>query len=530
MPHRRNLSSLSKDERKQLADLIGQFLHDAIIREHEHVFANNDHSVFFQNHRTYIGKLEDFLAANGGGAFVPLPFWNDDDAIPSSFDRVERLDNGVLRPKINPHWSHTPRHHRLPAEAKPPTLCERADFDHIPDFVHVFEHWHQEVHALLGPVMALGAIWDAPAAYIFWPWHAFNDEIYHRWEHCRLRPISAIAGGCNADGRVEAFVLGKNARPWHAWAEFSGRYAEWSLWHRLHDPGELSQLAVETNQDGRLEAFALDANAQLRHTWQHAPNGDWNEWMSLGGALKRFVAARDSAGRLAVFAIDATDRIRYRHQLAPNSGWGPWIALGPADRSVASLAVAQHRGRMELFALTSDRRLLASRQAAGHGAWSAWTEMSEQLRFVEVVAATHSDGHLQVFGLAADGRIHYKWRRPVSGQWNGAWREMAAPAGAHALRAAIDVDNALVLFAIDQQSALRSNRESIPTASVAWSGWRDTGSVTAGQASSLGVERYAVVKRQDAGLDIFAAMRNDVVWRTRQNAQNFPDWERWRLI
>ncbi len=114
MPHRKDLiSDFNDTQRQELADLIKQFLTDAIVAEHILVAAGPDlwhpnHEQFFQNHRAYIAKLEGFLMNHDGQQFVPFPKWDDRRNIPDHFWAVKPKDNGTSRGQLNSNYDHLP--------------------------------------------------------------------------------------------------------------------------------------------------------------------------------------------------------------------------------------------------------------------------------------------------------------------------------------------------------------------------------------------------------------------------------------
>jgi hypothetical protein len=42
--------------------------------------------------------------------------------------------------------------------------------------------WHSDLHFGVGGAMK--DLHTSPAALIFWPWHAYVDNVYWDWEHC----------------------------------------------------------------------------------------------------------------------------------------------------------------------------------------------------------------------------------------------------------------------------------------------------------------------------------------------------------
>jgi hypothetical protein len=158
-----------------LANLFLQFVTqgflDAHIRWHER--ANEDPRVhsreFFGFHRQMIGNLENFLNANGAGAYVPIPYWDPIEVIPMEFR--------IVLQGFRPLLSHGPIG-QIPSWFVPPAVCTFQTEMELADSVLNF---HNMVHNRIGGVMAE---LSSPAAAIFYCWHAFVDLIYANWQQC----------------------------------------------------------------------------------------------------------------------------------------------------------------------------------------------------------------------------------------------------------------------------------------------------------------------------------------------------------
>jgi len=156
--------------------------------------------------------------------------------------------------------------------------------------------------------------------------------------------ILQVATGLNANGILEACIVGGNWAPWHSWQTSSGA---WSLWSQMgtHFTGQggfgLSEIAVGHNADGRLEAFSIGNDLGLWHIYQQVPwntgsSANWSDWESLGGpydakadkGIKEVVVGRNADGRLEVFAKGPDTALWHIWQTAPNNGWSSWASLG----------------------------------------------------------------------------------------------------------------------------------------------------------------------------------------------------------
>lgn len=163
--HRKEFSALSHSDRKQLRQLIDQYIatQDPV---GEHLAAQAPGSGmmihdmnFLSWHSVFVGKLENWLVSNGGSQFVPLPYWNPATAIPTE------LDKGNTAPHLS-----------LPAALRPGPIAA------IPDYMAVnsaIVPYHNQVHDALGGQMPNTS--TSPSDPIFWPFHGFLVAVYEHW-------------------------------------------------------------------------------------------------------------------------------------------------------------------------------------------------------------------------------------------------------------------------------------------------------------------------------------------------------------
>lgn len=173
MPRRRALDTLSPQEQQTLSDAVFDYITEAVLEEHRsgHEWHHPSSPQFFIGHRAFLGKLEAYLAARGLGAYVPLPKWNPVTTIPTPFLRPKPLA-GVPLTAMNPN----------PGVPVPPNVLAPCQYDDLSDYVAAVESWHGTVHLTVGG--ALAPLRYSPAALIFWPWHAYIDDLYYDWELC----------------------------------------------------------------------------------------------------------------------------------------------------------------------------------------------------------------------------------------------------------------------------------------------------------------------------------------------------------
>lgn len=177
MAHRINLNALPGSERQALRDLILDFLNDAVVGDHPSIVHSGVN--FFTGHRSYLARLESFLTLNGGARFVPLPEWDPRNEIPAEFNVVDALDDGTARVPLANLTPNDP----MPPEFAPNTVCA---FETAEDLAAAVIPWHNGVHVGVGGTMV--DFMQAPAAPIFWCWHALLDDIYFDWQACVLDP------------------------------------------------------------------------------------------------------------------------------------------------------------------------------------------------------------------------------------------------------------------------------------------------------------------------------------------------------
>lgn len=182
MGQRQDLNGLTPANRQALANLILQYLNDAVVAAHTTITHSGEH--IFTGHRQYIEGLEAFLTAQGAGQFVPLPAWNPANPIPPEFNVVKPQDNGTPRPALVNLSPNLP----MPSQYAPPAVCSFATAAALGDDVN---GWHGSVHITVGGTM--GSFSIASAAPIFWCWHAFVDEIYWDYQNrCNALPANEI--------------------------------------------------------------------------------------------------------------------------------------------------------------------------------------------------------------------------------------------------------------------------------------------------------------------------------------------------
>lgn len=249
----------------------------------------------------------------------------------------------------------------------------------------------------------------------------------------------------------------------------------------LHNGGGSAsqRFAVVDNADGRLEAFMIGSDGALYHTWETASNGSWvGSWSSLGGNWPGGIAvARNADGKLEVFARGTTGYLYYIEQTSAGGGWqSGWTSLGgnwPSDPAIGM----NSDGRLEIFIRGTTGYIYHRWQTSPDGAWSSnWNELSTQTWQGTPQAINNAAGSLQVFAKGTDGALWWVVQVPggtgADSGWSN-WHSLGGswPAG---FAVAMNNDGRLEAFAHGTTGYLYHIWEL--TANGSWqSGWSSLG-------------------------------------------------------
>lgn len=171
MASRKTLYEFATHEQQALAKLILSFLDDNVIKSHP-VIDKQDQD-FFATNKKYIRELEQFLLANGGGAFVPLPSWDPSFPIPASFNLVKQSDKGDER---------LPLENTAPGFVKPKQFRGSGLLSYpSPEILGKFvRKWEVDLFNAIGGTLSEKK--KASAAPIFWLTSAFIDDVYNEYQ------------------------------------------------------------------------------------------------------------------------------------------------------------------------------------------------------------------------------------------------------------------------------------------------------------------------------------------------------------
>jgi len=283
----------------------------------------------------------------------------------------------------------------------------------------------------------------------------------------------------------------------------------------------MTSLAVGHNADGRMEVFFVDGKGGLRHRWQRESTHDWSSWSGLGGTFSPGVAVTsDLSGRMVIFAVERdTKTVVYNRQKEPNSpAWSSWIALRGQKVEGPVAAAPGPGGLLEIFAVgAEDHAVKHIVETEGPENWAGWTDLGGLVEpGLQVVR--NSAGRLEVFGISADGGWLVHCSQGASG-WS-AWSSLG-----QRLRPGFavgpDLDGRLELFGVDAESGevVRAFQVS-PAPDSPWSPW-----------IAMGAKMKAGIiwgRNKDGRLEIFTVSpTNDMIYHTFQFRGGGTNWVNW---
>lgn len=213
--HRPYLNRLLKPESAQLARMIREYSTPEVVSEHRAAVqtgVHNNPESFLSFHRDYLRGLESYLEKQGMPRWVPLPKWDPAQPIPEEFN-IPSSGPGRLR-NLNPNISFYPEFDRRNLN----------NFQNPAELGRALMLRHNTVHSAVGGV--LNNLLEAPEAPIFWPLHAFIDDIWADWQESTVNVPSTIGLTYYQAYRV---LVNSNLRPGRIrsssrWGWFSRRH------------------------------------------------------------------------------------------------------------------------------------------------------------------------------------------------------------------------------------------------------------------------------------------------------------------
>lgn len=221
-----------------------------------------------------------------------------------------------------------------------------------------------------------GSVWHAWENTPGGSWHAFASLSGSSFQG---PPVASI----NSDGTLAVFDIATNGHLYVDTQVTPG--GAWTGWTSLGAPGGglyggPGYLAVGQNANGRLEAFVLGVSqAGVWHIWQKTPSGSWSGWSKLGGGSGCCLSvARNASGTLELFdSAGSSESVQHAYQESPGGAWSGWSSLDLSGAQVAD-AAQNPDGKLEVVATqdSSQYASLFAYQATPGGAWTGWTGMA----------------------------------------------------------------------------------------------------------------------------------------------------------
>ncbi len=207
-----NIDNLTPQQRERLAALSREFVFSTpILSRHEtwhhehHIKVSPYGAEFLNYHRSIIGELEDYLSAHGGADLVPIPFWNPAVPIPPE------LNHPVIGRNSNPNKP-LPSWATVAGGSTPDpifghtSLLQFRSTDELGLALDANDGYHSAVHeAVRGDMFD---IHTSPKDPVFWPWHAFLDNVWLTWQMISLRAVARSIGVSGDVSVLRDFVGG----------------------------------------------------------------------------------------------------------------------------------------------------------------------------------------------------------------------------------------------------------------------------------------------------------------------------------
>ncbi len=177
-PYRRRLltdmTQFTPAEQLELRQLIMNYLTAPVVALHLTPGIHNADEYFLSWHRGYINGLESWLMTQPNGSkYVPLPKYDPLQPVPGAFF------NSLVLPGSAVVGGYPLLINQNPGISLAPLLTNPCQWT-ANGFGSAVDGPHGSVHVAIGGSM--GATTTASAAAIFWPWHAFLDDMYRYYQ------------------------------------------------------------------------------------------------------------------------------------------------------------------------------------------------------------------------------------------------------------------------------------------------------------------------------------------------------------
>ena len=159
---------------------------------------------------------------------------------------------------------------------------------------------------------------DAAVWHIWQPVPNAAPGQWSEWESLGGGAVSQLVVARDGGGGLAVMTESMNGVPQLILQ--SGDPAWGGGWTDLGGQGK-GQMALGCNADGRLEAFIVGTDSALYHAWQVAPGGGWAPWAPLGGIVQGFGLGVNSDGRFEIFHVGLDQRVYHIWQTAASNGW-----------------------------------------------------------------------------------------------------------------------------------------------------------------------------------------------------------------
>jgi hypothetical protein len=351
----------------------------------------------------------------------------------------------------------------------------------------------------------------------------------------------------NADGRLEAFLVGSNGQIYHKLQTSPNSLPEskpgtvattgWDQnWSSLGSQFNLlsgQKPTIVKNTDGSLDVFWVN-DGNLSHAYQTTPNGSWdNESLheSFGEGYLGDPVIHDTDSKLDAFWLNHDESRTLHHawrDTLSNRRFARTQVLGGPNWSPNRRPVIAQNvdGKLEVFMVSLDNQLYHRWQTTPNDSsqWSNWDPLGGPFASDPVVAR-NADGRLEIFKVDAnDNQLYHRWQTSPnnSSQWSNGWDPLGGywfPRTRPAI--ARNADGRLELFMVGSDRRLYHTWQNSPSSSNGWfTSWAligKPGSSTANNQWPLS-SIPTVAQNADGRLDVFMMGLDGILYHTWQNS------------